>query len=59
MRTLHPQDPILLVDDEPAALKSFEINLQAAGFTHLISLQDSREVMPYIRNASWRCSCWI
>ncbi len=49
MRTLHPQDPILLVDDEPAALKSFEVNLQAAGFTHLVSLQDSRQVLPYIQ----------
>lgn len=52
MRTLHPQDPILLVDDEPAALKSFEVNLQAAGFTHLLSLQDSREVLPYIEEHS-------
>lgn len=49
MSTLHPQDPILLVDDEPAALKSFEVNLHGAGFTHIVSMQDSRQVLPYIR----------
>ncbi len=48
MRALHPPDPILLVDDEPAALKSFEVNLQAAGFTHFVGIQDSRRVLPYI-----------
>lgn len=49
MKSVHPPAPILIVDDELTALKSFEVNLQTAGFTNLVSLQDSRQALPYIQ----------
>jgi len=40
---------ILLVDDEPAWLKSLSLTLRSvAGFNHLFTCQDSREVMPLL-----------
>jgi DNA-binding NtrC family response regulator len=40
-----PTYPILLVDDEPQALHSFEMTLRSAGLTNTICCDDSREVM--------------
>ncbi len=37
--------PILLVDDEAPILKASTLMLQSRGFTNIISMQDSREVM--------------
>ncbi|RII31287.1 MAG: two-component system response regulator [Geobacter sp.] len=37
--------PILLVDDEAPILKASALMLQSRGFTNIISVQDSREVM--------------
>jgi len=48
MTVLSPDDPILIVDDELPALKSFEVNLRAAGYSNLKCIQDSREVMPFL-----------
>jgi len=44
----YPLYPIVVVDDEAAALKSVEINLRAGGFDHVKCFQDSREVLPYL-----------
>ncbi|MBN2433141.1 MAG: sigma-54-dependent Fis family transcriptional regulator [Acidobacteria bacterium] len=48
MSVLLPVDPILIVDDELPALKSFEVNLRAAGYSNMKRIQDSREVMPFL-----------
>jgi DNA-binding NtrC family response regulator len=40
----HPQNPILIVDDEPAILLAMDTTLQLAGYTHIITCQDSRQV---------------
>jgi two-component system nitrogen regulation response regulator GlnG len=41
----YPHRPIMLVDDEPQALTSFEMTLQSAGMNNFICCRDSREVM--------------
>ena len=41
----HPQNPILLVDDESTILLAIDTTLQLAGLNHTISCQDSRKVM--------------
>jgi DNA-binding NtrC family response regulator len=40
------QPPVLLVDDEPALLRSASLLLRAAGITSILTLDDSRLVMP-------------
>jgi len=40
--------PILLVDDEPQILKSYSIMLRSAGFKHIATMDDSREVLPFL-----------
>jgi DNA-binding NtrC family response regulator len=40
--SLVPRDPILIVDDEPSALDSFEMNLRANGLNNIICHADSR-----------------
>lgn len=45
MKTLYPSHPILLVDDEPFSLASFDLSLKSHGIDHAIRCQDSREVM--------------
>ncbi len=46
---LNPLRPILLVDDEPAWLRSLALVLErSAGLNHLQLCQDSREVMPLL-----------
>ncbi|HVO84658.1 MAG TPA: sigma-54 dependent transcriptional regulator [Syntrophobacteria bacterium] len=45
---MYPRFPILLVDDEPQALTSFEMVLRSANMTHILRCQDGREVMPLL-----------
>ena len=40
--------PILLVDDEPALLRSARLILRAAGFNQVLTLDDSRQVLPLL-----------
>lgn len=42
---LYPQDPVLLVDDEAPALASADFSLRSHGITHLLTCQDSRQVL--------------
>jgi len=48
MTETYPLYPIVVVDDEAAALKSVEVNLRAGGFDHIKCFQDSREVLPFL-----------
>jgi DNA-binding NtrC family response regulator len=41
----YPHLPVLLVDDEPQALTSFELTLRSASMNNFIGCPDSREVM--------------
>src|SRR5512134_1686861 len=41
-----PQRPVLLVDDEPSLLRSASLLLRAAGLTSVLTLDDSRLVLP-------------
>ena len=43
--TAVPQFPVLLVDDEPALLRSASLLLRAAGITPVLTLDDSRQVL--------------
>ena len=43
-----PTYPVLVVDDEPQALHSFEMTLRSAGITNIICCEDSREVTPIL-----------
>ncbi|MGK2904979.1 MAG: sigma-54-dependent transcriptional regulator [Desulfuromonadales bacterium] len=51
---MHPRDKtqeqeaVLLVDDEDHILASSRLSLRASGVPHVITLQDSREVMPFL-----------
>ncbi len=45
---LLPHHPILLVDDEPHALASFDIALRSQGISNTVRCQDSREVAPLL-----------
>lgn len=47
--TRHPQQPILLIDDEEAILLSVDTILQFAGMSNVITCSDSREVMAIMR----------
>jgi len=49
MNTLTPDYPILLVDDEPAALTSMSITLRSAGLNNLVARADSREALAQLR----------
>jgi DNA-binding NtrC family response regulator len=48
MKRIPPTYPVLIVDDDRSALKSFEIALRTMGITNIISVQDSREVFPLL-----------
>jgi DNA-binding NtrC family response regulator len=39
-----PASPVLLVDDEPQALRSLDLALRSAGVNNVVSCQDSRQV---------------
>lgn len=43
--SIYPIHPIVMVDDEKTALKSFEIMLHTVGINHVMLCQDSRHVM--------------
>ena len=47
-RPLFPSCPVVLIDDEPHTLHSFEIILRQNGINHMVSLGDSRDVIPEI-----------
>ena len=47
---LFPSHPVLLVDDEPQALQSFEAALRASGINNLLKLKDSRDVLPLLED---------
>jgi DNA-binding NtrC family response regulator len=49
MKHKFPLNPILVVDDEASALDSFEISLYSAGFSNVITCDDSRKVMEILR----------
>jgi DNA-binding NtrC family response regulator len=42
------QLPVLLVDDEPPLLRSASITLRSAGIAQVLTLEDSRELMPLL-----------
>jgi len=44
-RQLYPDLPILIVDDEKAALDSFEMSLYSSGYSNLVTCDDGRRVM--------------
>ena len=44
----YPYLPVLLVDDEPQALNSFETVLRSARIENSIQCRDSREVLPLL-----------
>ena len=43
--TLIPSQPILIVDDEPGILLAIDTALQMAGMNHIVTCQDSRQVV--------------
>ena len=47
--TVYPQLPVMLVDDELQALNSFENVLRSARINHFLRCQDSREVLPLLK----------
>ena len=46
----YPNFPVMLIDDEEQALKSFEMALRSANMNNFISCHDSRDVMPLLQN---------
>ena len=44
----NPTHPILVVDDERSALDGFEIALATAGYTNIVTMDDSRAVLPFL-----------
>jgi len=46
----NPAHPILVVDDERSALDGFEIALATAGYTQVVAMEDSRDVLPFLEN---------
>lgn len=46
--TPFPQNPVLLVDDDPDMLKGFQMILEKAGINNLILCQDPQTVMPML-----------
>jgi len=45
MSTLRPSQPILIVDDEAAILLAIDTALQMAGFSNILTCQDSRQAI--------------
>ncbi|TVM16395.1 sigma-54-dependent Fis family transcriptional regulator [Oceanidesulfovibrio indonesiensis] len=46
----NPAAPILLVDDEEQALRSYDLNLRYHGYTNTVRCQDSREAPAMLEN---------
>ncbi|MGM0644709.1 MAG: sigma-54-dependent transcriptional regulator [Thermodesulfobacteriota bacterium] len=45
---LFPANPVLLVDDEESALKSFDLALRSEGINHTVKISNARDVMPFV-----------
>lgn len=45
----HPLHPVLLIDDEEQSLISEEFTLKSNGITNILACQDSREVIPRLK----------
>ncbi len=48
VQTVTARLPILIVDDEPQLLRSVSLLLRTAGITHVLTLEDSRAVLPLL-----------
>ena len=46
----YPNFPVMMIDDEEQALKSFEMTLRSASMNNFISCHDSRDVMPLLHS---------
>ncbi len=44
----NPAYPIVVVDDERAALDGFEVALATAGYTNVVAIEDSRNVLSFL-----------
>ncbi len=44
----YPANPILLVDDDPVALETYNRALRSAGINNIMPINDSREVVPLL-----------
>jgi DNA-binding NtrC family response regulator len=49
-QSTYPNFPVMLVDDEEQALKSFEMTLRSASMNNFIKCHDSRDVMLLLRS---------
>jgi DNA-binding NtrC family response regulator len=52
---LFPENPVLIVDDEESEVDSFETALKLSGITHILTCQDSREVLPILSGQKVEC----
>jgi two-component system response regulator HydG len=48
MGTPYPPAPVILVDDEPQILLSFSVMLRTEGVNNIVTVDDSRKVMPLL-----------
>lgn len=48
MKAKQDSPPVVLVDDEPQILKSFSIMLNSMGYRNVVTLDDSRKVLPLL-----------
>lgn len=51
----NPQNPILVVDDEVHAIKSFELTLRSAGFNNIVSCTDSLKIQKILEAEEVEC----
>ena len=47
--TLNPKRPVIIVDDEPQILISYDTALRMGGINHIISCGDSRQLMSVLK----------
>lgn len=52
---LYPRLPVLIIDDEEAALESFETTLRLTGINNITKCQDSRNVLPLLSKCKVEC----
>ncbi len=45
-----PVNPILIVDDDKAVLNSMEFTFRSSGYTNIVCIQKSEQVMEYVKN---------
>jgi len=48
MQSKYPVLPVVIVDDEPQILLSFGVMLRTAGISNLVTIEDSRKVLPLL-----------